>query len=60
MKKPMYEIISDDCHIKIMENGIVEGWPEGKKCLIINRVPLLVMRELESYQISNKGVDSQC
>ena len=60
MKKPAFEIISSDSlHVKIYEDGRVEGWPKDKECCVINRIPLLITDAKNSSKISNNGVDSQ-
>lgn len=38
IKDPIFEIITDDRHIKIWETGKVEGLKKGKRCRIINRI----------------------
>ena len=47
MTEPIFELITNDSHFKVYENGVCEGFPEGGT--VINRIPVRIAERIAYF-----------
>ncbi len=47
MKQPIFEIIYEDNHYKIYENGTIEGFPDGG--CVVNKIQIVLAQRIAKW-----------